>query len=137
MRNKMKKKLCIICSSLYLFNAILHLLLVFGAPLGEFVLGGSYIVIPFHLRIINVLFFILWILAGYAYLIYSNILKTNINLNLVKKFLIGITTFTTIAIFSNLFVTNSLKEKYLMTPLTLIVSVSSILILTKYTTSRN
>lgn len=131
----MKKKLSIICSSLYLFNAILHLLLVLGAPLGEFVLGGTYIVIPLHLRIINVLFFILWLLAGYAYLIYSNILKTNINMNLIKKFLIGITTFTTIAIFSNLFITNSLKEKYLMTPLTLIVSVSSILILTKYKNS--
>lgn len=131
----MKKKISILCSSLYLFNAILHLLLVFGAPLGEFVLGGAYIVVPLHLRIVNVLFFILWTLAGYAYLLYSNILKTNINLNLVEKFLIGITTFTTIAIFSNLFITNSLKEKYLMTPLTLIVSVSSILILTKYKTS--
>jgi len=128
----MKKKLSIICSTLYLFNVILHLLLAFGAPLGEYVLGGFYIVIPLQLRIVNVFFFILWLYASYSYLAYAGILKTKTNLKIIRRFLIGITIFTSSAIFSNLFITNSIKEKILMTPLTIIVSLCSILLLIKY-----
>lgn len=133
----MKKKLSIICSGLYLFNAMLHLLLLFGAPLGEYVLGGHYVVIPFHLRILNLLFFILWLSAGISYLINSNILNSKLSLSFIRKFLIAVTTFTSLAFFSNLFLTSSLKEKLLMSPLTFIVSICSILILNRYKDSNN
>ena len=127
----MKRKLSIICSALYLFNAILHLLLAFGAPLGEYVLGGFYIVIPLQLRIVNIFFFILWVYSSYSYLVYAGILKIKNKLKTIRKFLIGITIFTSFAVFSNLFITNSIKEKVLMTPLAIIVSLCSILLLNR------
>ena len=121
----MKKKLSVICSILFLFNAFIHLLLVLGAPLGEYVLGGKYLVVPVAMRIVNLFFFFLWLFSGYCYLAYSKILKTWLSNTFLKHFLLGITLFTIIAIFSNLFITTSSKERLLMTPLTIVVSICS------------
>lgn len=121
----MKKTVAVICSTLYSLNAILHLLLLLGFPLGEYVLGGYYKVMPIELRFINLIFMLLWTFSSYTYLVYGTIISSNLNIKTARKIIIAFTTFTTIAIFSSLLLTTSPKEKYLMTPFTLLVSTLS------------
>jgi len=127
----MKKFLSLICSCLYLLMSILHLLLIFGAPLGEYVLGGNHIIMPLRLRVVNLVFCILWLFIAYLYLIYSNILATRLHFGIVKFLLTIATDFTSVAIFFNLFITSSAKERFLMTPLSFVVSICSIWLLVK------
>jgi hypothetical protein len=104
-------------------------LLAFGAPLGEFVLGGKYIVFPKEMRIINVIFFMLWLFIGLLYLIKGNLINNYLNGKIITIILVTITLFMVYAIYGNWFITESIKEKYLMTPLAMITSISSIMLL--------
>jgi hypothetical protein len=125
----MIKVFSIICAVSFFFNAFLHLLLIFGAPLGEYVLGGQYIVFPMEMRIFSVILFTVWFLIGWLYLIKGGILKRKYNNKIVTIILIFVTIFLINAIFWNWFISTSIKEKYLMTPLSLITSICSIFVL--------
>ena len=135
----MIKTFSIICAVNFFLNALLHLLLIFGAPLGEFVLGGQYIIFPIKMRIFSIIFFIIWFFIGLLYLMKGGLLKYKYNNRIVTIILIIVTLFMIYAIFGNLFMiyaifgnlflTKSIKEKYLMTPLSLITSICSIFIL--------
>jgi len=97
--------------------------------LGEYVLGGQYIIFPMKMRIFSIIFFIIWFFIGLLYLVKGSILKCKYSNKIVTLILYFITLFMIYATFGNWFITTSIKEKYLMTPLFLITSICSIFIL--------
>ena len=113
-------------------NASLHIALIFGAPLGEFVLGGQHIVFPIEMRMTSVFFALLLSFMGLLYLKLAGVVNVPISNKIMIIFLISNTILTIYAIFANLFITESIKETYAMTPLTTIASVCSVIALTKY-----
>ncbi|MGM0213500.1 hypothetical protein [Enterococcus sp. AZ109] len=110
-------------------NALLHLLLVSGFPLGEYVLGGKHVVLPYSMRIISVLFVTVWSVIGICYLNYGGFLNLTGLTSLDRNVIIVATIFLFFAIFSNAFLTNSKKERMVMTPFCLITFLLSISIL--------
>lgn len=48
----------IVCAILTFFMAALHLALLFGAPIGEYVLGGKEKAIPIKKRWLNICFYL-------------------------------------------------------------------------------
>ncbi|WP_310604532.1 hypothetical protein [Anaerosporobacter sp.] len=124
-----KKILATICALCTLVSMVIQALIAFGAPLGEFVLGGIYIVAPLSRRIIHIFFAVLWGVVIYAYLSYGKIIFSKIDMKVVKGLVVLNTIFTSFAIIWNFFLTNSMKETVLMGPLTIIVSICSILLI--------
>lgn len=119
----------IISSTIIFSMSLLHLLLLFGAPLGEYVLGGNNRIIPKKMRYINVIFTFIWFMLSVVYLIKGNLISIIDSNNFIINLLFIISTlFFGFAIFSNAFLTESKKEKYTMTPLCTIVFISSLVI---------
>lgn len=100
----------------FFFNALLHLLLILGYPLGEYVLGGKYVILPPNMRIISVIFLLIWTLIGISYLNYGHIIQIAALKGYDRSAIILATIFLFFAFFSNAFLTTSKKERYLMVP---------------------
>jgi len=109
--------------------ALLHLLLLFGAPLGEYVLGGQDKIMPPPKRVVNGFCYLLFSLSGIAFLQRGNILTLDINPLIGLILIIIITIFTGYAIFFNSKVTRSRKENLVMTPLSAITFICSLILL--------
>ena len=122
----------VICAILMFLNSLLHIGLIFGAPLGEYVLGGQYVVFPLKMRLVSVFFALLLSFMGVIYLKLAGVVHVFISNKLMIIFLIINTVLMTYAIFGNLFLTDSIKETYVMTPFTLVASVCSVIALIKY-----
>ena len=125
----MKEVVIVGCAMLTFLMAALHLLLLCGAPLGEYVLGGTNRVIPKPKRKLNVFFLVLFTFLGVIYLTQTSYLSVHMNEIIVKVLMILYTLFLAYAIVGNLFLTKSKKETLLMTPLSIIGCVSSIMTL--------
>ncbi|WP_019771653.1 hypothetical protein [Streptococcus sobrinus] len=120
-----KKILSLLCALVWFSQAILHLLILFGAPLGKLFFGGIYTVFPIWLRPANLILLLLWSTFAYAYLVYGRVMSAG---NFDKKsaifvkiatLLLGITTLF------NFFVSHSFLEKYVtggLTALTFLLS---------------
>ena len=122
----------IILTIIIFSNSLLHLLLLFGAPFGEYVLGGSHKIIPNNLRFLNFTFFILFSFAGISFLQYGDIIKTFINKKFLFFIIIVFTIFFGYGIIGNLFLTNNIKETYVMTPVCIVsFSLSIVMIIMK------
>lgn len=125
----MLKILVILAATGFFLNSGLHALLIAGYPLGEYVLGGKYVRLPSKMKIVSACFFLIWLVVGLSYLSYGQVLPDTV-LGIFDKPLIILTTiFLFFAIFSNAFLTNSEKERKLMTPFCLIMFVLSCMIL--------
>lgn len=122
----MKEMIILICSGLTLIMAFLHLLLLCGVPLGEYVLGGTDRVIPKEKRKLNVIFFCVFTVLGIVYMAQTQYLTLEIPKLIVKIIMILYSLFLGYAIVGNLCFTNSKKEKILMTPLSTIGFITSI-----------
>lgn len=117
----------IVCATLTLIMSLLHIALLLGVPLGEYVLGGTEKVIPIKRRWFNIMFASLFFFISMLYFGKINILEFNIP-NLISKIIMVIyTVFLGYKIIWNGFLTKSKKEKYLMTPLSSIGFISSLL----------
>lgn len=121
----MKKVLSVICAAILFLNGLLHSSLVFGAPLGEYVLGGEYVVFPLKMRLVSMVFALLWSFFGVLYLQMGAVVSTRVKSRLMTVCILVCTLFFVYAIFGNLFFTQSIKEKILMTPLAVIMSICS------------
>jgi len=121
--------LSIIIAISFFLNALLHLLLILGFPFGEYVLGGKYIVLPFKVRIISILLFLIWTIAGISYLNYGQLIHIPVFNHFDRILIILTTIFLFFAIFSNGFLTKSEKERKVMTPFSLVIFVLSCIIL--------
>lgn len=107
---------CLIAAIGFFANALLHLLLIVGFPLGEYVLGGKHVVLPYSMRSISGLFLIIWSGVGICYLNYGGFLSLSRLAHLDKIVIVAATVFLFVAIFTNAFLTESKKERLVMTP---------------------
>ncbi len=121
--------LSVIIAISFFLNALLHLLLIFGFPFGEYVLGGKNMVLSFKMRIISFLFLIIWIIVGISYLNYGQLIRIPAFSQFDRNLIILTTIFLFVAFFSNGLLTKSEKERKIMTPFSLVTFVLSCMIL--------
>lgn len=122
----------LICAIITLAMALLQLSITLGAPFGEYVLGGENKVLPKKMRYISCTFLIIFIFVGLAYLQWGNILYMGFNSMFVKIIIIVNTLFLAYAIIGNGMLTKSKKEKYVMTPFSIIQFICSVVALFTY-----
>lgn len=109
--------------------AILQLSLTFGAPFGEYVLGGRNKVLLPKMRFVSGTFFLVFIFVALTYLQRGKVLYLGFSNVFVNVVVIINTIFLAYAIVGNGMLTKSKKEKYLMTPLSVIEFVCSMIVL--------
>jgi hypothetical protein len=119
----------LLCAAITFGMAILQFSLTFGAPFGEYVLGGLHKILPKEMRKVSGTFSILFTLIAIAYLQKGNVIDIGIPLTCINVILIINTLFLAYAIIGNGFLTKSRKERYVMTPLSLIQFLGSLLAL--------
>lgn len=117
----------LICAIITFGMALLQLSITFGAPFGEYVLGGANKVLPKKMRLISCTFFLIFIFVGMAYLQLGNILYIGFNSMFAKIIIIVNTLFLRYAIIGNGMLTKSKKEKYVMTPFSIIQFICSVI----------
>lgn len=122
---QLRKLMSIICAAAMFFNSLLHILLICGAPLGEFVLGGAYVVFPLRMRLLSAGFALLWGFFGVLYLQLGGVIKKFLPRVIMLVLLVAVTLFLYYGVVGNLFFTQSPKERLLMAPLTIIASICS------------
>jgi len=105
--------------------AFLQMALTFGAPLGEYALGGMNKILPIKMRFVSALFSSLFVIVGLSYLQLASKTYSLFNVTFIDILLIIYTVFLAFAIISNGFLTKSKKEKYVMLPLSIIGFISS------------
>lgn len=110
----------LICAVITFGMALLQLSITFGAPFGEYVLGGQNKVLPKKMRFTSGAFFCIFTFVGMAYLQRGNILYMGSNSMFVKIVIIVNTLFLAYAIVGNGILTKSKKKKYVMTPFSII-----------------
>jgi hypothetical protein len=116
----------LVCAIITFGMALLQLSITFGAPFGEYILGGENKVLPSKMRFVSCTFFLLFIFVGMSYLQWGNILHIGFNSKLVKMIIIVNTLFLAYAIIGNGILTKSKKEKYVMTPFSIIQFICSV-----------
>ena len=116
----------LICAIITFGMALLQLSITLGAPFGEYALGGTSKVLPQKMRLISCTFFFVFIFVGMAYLQWGNILSIGFNSMFVKIIIIVNTLFLGYAIIGNGMLTKSKKEKYVMTPFSIIQFICSV-----------
>ncbi|OPJ60173.1 hypothetical protein [Clostridium chromiireducens] len=116
----------LICAVITFGMSLLQLSITFGAPFGEYVLGGQNKVLPPKMRFISATLFFIFIFVGMAYLQRCNILYIGFNSMFVKIVIIVNTLFLAYAIVGNGMLTKSKKEKYVMTPFAIIQFILSV-----------
>lgn len=117
----------IICAIITFGMALLQLSLTFGAPLGEYILGGQHKVLPKRMRLTSCTFALIFTFIGLSYLQRGNVLSLGLNSNVLNVIIIINTLFLAYAIIGNGFLTKSNKEKYVMTPLSIIQFILSVI----------
>ncbi len=114
--------IAIMGAGLFSIVIILSVLLICGLPLGELTMGGQYKVFPKKLRIVLVaqlfmqIFFVIIILqmGGFIPLWFSE--------NVTKIICIVMAVYLSLNVVMN-FISKSKKEKYIMTPLSLMTAI--------------
>lgn len=122
------KAVSIICAICTFFSMGVQFSIFCGAPLGEFVLGGTYIVAPPEMRIAHLLFSLLWLAVGLSYLAYGKVIPIKTGRTVAKVFVVVNTAFLAYAVIWNFFITASIKETVIMGPITLVTFVGSVLL---------
>jgi hypothetical protein len=117
----------LICAIITLGMALLQLSLTFGSPLGEYVLGGQHKVLPQKMRLVSSAFTLIFIFVGMCYLQRGNFLYIGLSSGVVNVIVIVNTLFLAYAIIGNGMLTKSKKEKYVMTPFSIIQFVLSVI----------
>jgi len=109
--------------------ALLQVSLVFGAPLGEYVLGGRHKVLPVQMRFVSGAFSLVFAGVGVSYLQVAGAAIGLFSPVFVQVLLIAYTVFLAYAIIGNGFITKSKKEKYVMTPCSAVGFLSGVVVL--------
>jgi hypothetical protein len=115
----------LLCAIITFGMALLQVSLTFGSPLGEYALGGQHKILPRKMRYLSTAYALLFIFIGTCYLQKGSIVNIGLNSSIVTGFIIVNTLFLGYAIIGNSFLTKSKKEKYVMTPFSIIQFVLS------------
>ncbi len=112
----------IIGAVIFAFIVILNLLIILGLPLGEFTMGGKHKVLPKKLRIVALVSLLVQIFAIIIILQGGDILTMWFSPTVTKYICYFYAVFLGLNTIAN-FTSDSKKEKYTMTPLSLIVAI--------------
>lgn len=112
--------MALVCAILTLFMGVLHIMLLIGLPIGEYVLGGKNKIIPKGKRYINVIFAFVFLFLGVFYI--GKVVPIPIQFSTIMSKIIMIlySLFLAYAIIGNTFFTKSKKEKIVMIPASVI-----------------
>ncbi|MCL2059128.1 MAG: hypothetical protein FWH01_08760 [Oscillospiraceae bacterium] len=114
--------IAIIATVLFAFIAMLTLLVACGLPLGEFTMGGQHKVLPKNFRIMAAVSFGVQIFAIIIVLQAGGFISLWFSLNATKYICIFFAVYLSLNTIMNLF-SKSKKERYAMTPLSLLSAV--------------
>lgn len=117
----------ILCAIITFGMALLQLSLTLGAPFGEYALGGQHRVLPKKMRSISSAYTLIFTFIGLSYLQIGNVISIGLNPNVLNVIIILNTLFLAYAIIGNGFLTKSKKEKYVMTPISIIQFILSVI----------
>ena len=109
-------------SIVFLIAIILYVLLALGLPYGEFAMGGKYKVLPKQMRIICAISVFIQLFGVLSLLQTGNI----INIDLLEPVSRGVSYFFAIFLSLNTIInafSKSKKERFVMTPLSLIAAI--------------
>ena len=112
----------IIGASLFSIVIILSVLLICGLPLGELTMGGQYKVFPKKLRIILVIQLLIQIFFIVIILQMGGLIPLWFSDKVTKTICIVMAVFLSLNTVMN-FISKSKKEKYIMTPLSLVSAI--------------
>ena len=113
----------IIGAVLFGLIATLTMLVTLGLPLGEFTLGGKHKVLPTKMRIMSGFSFAIQLVAILIVLYVGGIVILPFPFAIAKGICIFFAVYLLLNTVMN-FLSNSKKEKYVMTPLALVTSIS-------------
>ena len=112
----------IIGAVLLFLVVIMSVALIFGAPLGAFTLGGHFIVFPAKLRIVLAVQLLLQVFFAVILLQLGGYMSLWLSHKVTKIVGIAFAVYLTLNCFGNMF-SKSKKEKFVMTPLSVITAV--------------
>ena len=107
---------------LFTIIAVMTLLVACGLPLGEFTMGGQYKILPKKYRIMAILSLFIQIFAIIIILQAGQYISLWFSYNITKYICFFFAVYLSINIFMNIS-SKSKKEKYVMTPLSLIAAI--------------
>ena len=113
-----------VCALGWFANALLHLLLLAGMPLGALVLGGGHEVMPVAMRPVNAVLVVLWGVCGWAYLAYGGVVAHRASRGRLRSGLVVM-----LASVFNLFITSSPAERYVTGALSALMLLLSLALL--------
>lgn len=99
------------CAIITLLMCFLHILLILGMPIGEYVLGGNNRIIPPKKRYINTIFACIFLLLGVCYIEKAGLISLQIPELLLKIIMIIYTVFLAYAIIGNTFLQKAKRKK--------------------------
>ncbi len=114
--------IAIIGAGAFSFVIVLSILIICGLPLGEFTMGGQYKVFPKKLRIVLVAQLVLQIFFVVIILQIGGVIPLWFTENVTKIIGIVMAVYLSLNTVMN-FVSKSKKERYIMTPLSLVSAI--------------
>lgn len=107
---------------LFIIIIVINLLLICGFPLGEFTMGGKYKIFPKKLRIVLVIQLILQMFFVIIVLQTGKLIPLWFSYKATKMVCIVMAVYLSLNVVMN-FISKSKKEKYIMTPLSLLATI--------------
>ena len=109
--------------------ALLQFAQALGAPFGAYVLGGTHTVLPPRMRIVSGSFSLIFAVVGVAFLHKANAIDGIFPSLITNILLAAYTLFLGFAVIGNGFITKSKKERYVMTPFSIIGFLCGVIVL--------
>jgi hypothetical protein len=114
--------IAILGALLFAVVAVMTILVAFGAPLGEFTMGGKYKVLPKELRILAIVSFVIQVFAIVIILQAGGVLGMWFSEKITKYICIAFAVYLSLNTIMNFF-SRSKKERYFATPLSLVAAI--------------
>ena len=114
--------IAILGAFLFAMVAVMTVLVACGLPLGEFTMGGKYKVLPKQLRIMAVVSFIIQVFAIFIILQAGGFLTLWFSEKVTKYICLIFAAYLSLNTIMN-FLSNSKKEKYFITPISIITAI--------------
>lgn len=114
--------IALIATILFTIIIVINVLLICGFPLGEFTMGGQYKIFPKKLRIVLVVQLILQIFFVIIILQAGGLIPLWFSYRVTRRACIVMAAYLSLNVAVN-FISKSKKEKYIMTPLSLLSAI--------------
>jgi hypothetical protein len=106
---------------LFTIIAVMTFLVACGLPLGEFIMGGQYRILPKKVRGFAIISFIVQLFTAIIILQAGGYIPLWFSIKVTKYICLFLAAYLSTNVFTNL-LSKSKKEKYVMTPLSLIAT---------------